>query len=195
MCAPSVAHWPWPPETLSNTKCCAGRYKPDRRTGGWLLAFAAREFTAAASDLTLRSRRRRHKCATCIAQDVPRQGGSTSAKTEGSEAHYSSDEDLQRALQRVASGLAKSGNIDGSLSLLGSLQREFPSNPHYHVAAANLLAKQGHIGAARQLASEAAAMHPEEPGYVQVCGRSHLPCCTGAPGSLGMASPILQSHA
>jgi predicted Zn-dependent protease len=81
---------------------------------------------------------------------------------------HDGDEDLQRALQRVASGLAKSGNVAGALSMLNSLRREFPGNPHFRLAAANLLAKQGRIDAARQVACEAIALHPEEPGYLQV---------------------------
>lgn len=150
---------------MSSATYCAKSHKPERRTGGWLLAFAATEFTASA-DQTLRSNRKRQNNANGIAQLVPR--------SQGSVAQDSDAEDLQRALQHVASGLAKSGNTEEALSLLGSLRREFPLNAHYHAAAANLLAKQGYIGAARQLASEAAALDPGEPGYVQVCRKSHV---------------------
>ena len=173
MCALTVAHWPWPAGATSGAKWCAERHSPDRRTRGWLLAFAATEFTASA-DRTLRSKGKRQ-------YDVIRTAGST--------AQDSNDEDLQRALQRVASGLAKS-NAEGALSMLGSLRREFPLNPHYHAAAANLLAKQGHNGAARKLASEAAALDPGEPGYVQVCCKSHVDHCAASRGRPGRRSPI-----
>ena len=168
---------------MSSAPYCAKRHKPERRTCGWLLAFAATQFTASASaDQTLRSNRKRQNNANGVSQGVP---------TQGSVAQHSNDEDLQRALQRVASGLAKS-NIDGALAMLGSLRREFPLNPHYHAAAANLLAKQGHNGAARQLASEAAALDPGEPGYVQVCSKSDVDHCAASHGRPGRTSPIAQ---
>ncbi len=77
-------------------------------------------------------------------------------------------EEQQKALQKVATNLAKSGNVAGALTLLEALQHEFPANAHYRFAAANLLAQQGDRDAARQLAAEAAAAQPNDPTHMQV---------------------------
>jgi hypothetical protein len=155
-------------------KCRAVRREHDHRPCGWLVAFAATEFANAASaSQTLRRRREGLHRSTRTGQQLECTSTMQTAALPAPDAAECSaphdcDEDLQKALQRVASGLAKSGNTAASLSMLGSLRREFPDNVHYHAAAARLLVQQGHLDAARRMASEAIGLQPDEPGYLQV---------------------------
>lgn len=68
----------------------------------------------------------------------------------------------------MASDLARSGNVEGALTLLEALRHEFPENAHYRFAAAGLLAQQGDADAARRMAADASTALPDDSTRLQV---------------------------
>lgn len=123
--------------------------------------------SASLSHILHLQRHAQHRARTLIPlfAAAPHSGQAAAAPAD---ADSRASEGQQKALQKVATNMAKSGNVAGALTLLEALQHEFPANAHYRFAAANLLAQQGDRDAARQLAAEAAAAQPNDPTHMQV---------------------------
>lgn len=131
--------------------------------------------------------RGRSSCSHAAASTAPDAAADTTASSPAAADEHDDGgtEEQQKALQKVASGLAKSGNVAGALTMLGSLRREFPGNAHFTAAAARLLLRHGDVGAARQMASEAVALEPAEHRHLQVrlCPGAWVPSRVGAPST------------